>query len=184
MLTELETQALEALKRNMMFQLREGEDYNDAFERVADTFYQETGYLRPGKDCCLHSPEVREAVWDEWLDANRAIARAAIEALESALAAPAQEPLSQADASPIAAQWLPIETAPKDSTSILIYTPNSRRVVREAWWAIPYEGSPDGYWSTPIGPTGRGYTILPEAVTHWMPLPDPPALREALKDKP
>jgi hypothetical protein len=81
-------------------------------------------------------------------------------------APPLREPLSD--------QWQPIETAPKDSSSILIYTPNSQHKVREAWWAIPYEGSLDGYWSTPVCPNGRGYTILPSAATHWMPLPAPP----------
>lgn len=71
--------------------------------------------------------------------------------------------------------WQPIETAPKkDATHILIYIPKGRRKVLEAWWAIPYEGASDGWWSTPVGPMGRGYMILPEEVTHWMPLPPPP----------
>ncbi|WP_428418183.1 DUF551 domain-containing protein [Methylibium sp.] len=70
--------------------------------------------------------------------------------------------------------WRPIETAPKDSTSVLIYGPKLRQPAQEAWWAIAYEGAIDGYWSTPAGPTGRGYTILPSAVTHWQPLPEPP----------
>lgn len=70
--------------------------------------------------------------------------------------------------------WRPIETAPKDSTSVLIYGPKLRQPVQEAWWAIAYEGAIDGYWSTPTGPAGRGYTILPSAVTHWRPLPEPP----------
>jgi len=74
--------------------------------------------------------------------------------------------------------WLPIETAPKDSSRILIYTPRSSRKVQEAWWAIQYEGALSGYWSTPHGPQGRGYTILPEAATHWQPLPPPPSAEE------
>jgi hypothetical protein len=72
------------------------------------------------------------------------------------------------------AQWKPIETAPKDSSRILIYCPKSNRPVQEVWWAIPYEGAVRGYWSTPIGPTGRGYTILETSPTHWMPLPPAP----------
>lgn len=68
--------------------------------------------------------------------------------------------------------WQPIETAPKDSTSVLIYCPKSdRKPVCEAWWAIAYEGDSGGHWQTPIGPSGRGYTILATSPTHWMPLP-------------
>ncbi len=74
--------------------------------------------------------------------------------------------------------WLPIESAPKDGSRILIHTPNSRHKVQEAWWAIPYEGTPDGWWSTPTSPTGRGYMILPEAATHWQPLPAAPSTKE------
>lgn len=75
--------------------------------------------------------------------------------------------------------WLPIESAPKDGTAILIFTPrHDRKQVCEAWWARDYEGAP-GYWMTPLGPSGRGYTILPSAVTHWMSLPDPPTTKDA-----
>lgn len=45
---------------------REGEDASDAFERVAEVFRRETGYLRPGKDCRLHDIDVRRAAWDAW----------------------------------------------------------------------------------------------------------------------
>jgi hypothetical protein len=75
-------------------------------------------------------------------------------------------------------EWMPIETAPRDASRILIYCPRTSRQVQEVWWSIPYEGSPAGYWSTPVGPTGRGYIILPEAATHWMPLPPPPKEQE------
>lgn len=72
-------------------------------------------------------------------------------------------------------KWMPIETAPTDGTPVLIYRPDSdRRKVLEAFWAIEYEGAPDGYWMTPFGPLGRGYIVLPQSVTHWMPLPPPP----------
>lgn len=75
-------------------------------------------------------------------------------------------------------EWQPIETAPRDGTAILIYMPEASRLkVREACWATPWEGAPDEqcYWMTPHGPAGRGYTILPMSVTHWMPLPEPPS---------
>ena len=73
--------------------------------------------------------------------------------------------------------WKPIESAPKDGTRVLIYTRNaSRQRVQEAYWARPWDGAPDEqcWWSTPHGPAGRGYTILPEAASHWQPLPAPP----------
>jgi len=64
----------------------------------------------------------------------------------------------------------PIETAPKDASRILVYIPGARKEVLEVFWAKDYEEDP-GHWSTPFGPKGRGYFILPEAPTHWMPLP-------------
>lgn len=71
------------------------------------------------------------------------------------------------------ADWRPIETAPRDATRILIAMPREEGAVCEAWWATDYEGGP-GYWSTPPSGAGRGYTILADYPTHWMPLPDPP----------
>jgi len=70
-------------------------------------------------------------------------------------------------------KWRPMSSAPRDASRILVYLPKSSRVVQEVWWALEYEGGP-GYWSTPHGPAGRGYTILPEAPTAWQPLPAPP----------
>ena len=71
-------------------------------------------------------------------------------------------------------QWQPIQTAPRDGSPVLIFTPKARTQVREAWWALDYEGGP-GHWQTPICPTGRGYTVLAEAATHWMPLAAAPS---------
>ena len=73
--------------------------------------------------------------------------------------------------------WQPIETAPRDGTSVLIFLPESTRAkVREASWAVPWDGAPaeQCFWVTPTGPGGRGYMILPLAVTRWMPLPAGP----------
>lgn len=69
-------------------------------------------------------------------------------------------------------EWQPIETAPKDGTHVLIYVPGSRRLVCEAWWAMPYEAAPAAqcWWQT------ADYRVLPEHAAHWMPLPEPPAL--------
>lgn len=73
--------------------------------------------------------------------------------------------------------WQPIETAPKDSSRILIWSesPNdgSRRV-HLAWWAIPYENAPEsrGRWET--GLYGTTHPVVPQFVHGWMPLPAPP----------
>lgn len=49
-------------------------DANDmeTFERIAEQFHRETGYLRPGKDSVLHSREEREPVWSTWVDLKNA----------------------------------------------------------------------------------------------------------------
>jgi hypothetical protein len=66
--------------------------------------------------------------------------------------------------------WLPIETAPKDGTAVLLWLPdgfwlNDENVVTGFW------SEDDWYFSDtdshPIGAFGK-------AVTHWMPLPEPP----------
>jgi len=57
---------------------RPGENANDQFERIADLFYRETGYLRPGKDCVIHDHEVRKAAWEKWFDDRLERVRAAI----------------------------------------------------------------------------------------------------------
>ena len=48
-------------------QQRDGEDAFEYFERVAALFQRDTGYLRPGKDCVINSPEVRMAAWKKWI---------------------------------------------------------------------------------------------------------------------
>lgn len=80
-------------------------------------------------------------------------------------------------------QWRPITTAPRDPPDrILIYCPEASRKVREAWWAIPYEGAPTdrGWWQTMDGVvlSADVHRTLQGAwlgATHWMPLPDPPS---------
>ena len=61
-----------------MFFERSGEDSMDRFERIAAVFRKETGFLRPGKDCVMHEPEVRQAAYDAWVqrkleDARRVV---------------------------------------------------------------------------------------------------------------
>jgi len=69
---------LEALQWMEMFHPRDGEDSNARFERIAEVFHRDTGYLRPGKDCRVHSSDVRQLAWDAWLESNTSKARAAI----------------------------------------------------------------------------------------------------------
>lgn len=63
--------------------------------------------------------------------------------------------------------WQPIETAPKDGTSILVAAPGG--VVTEASWS-----SRDNGWFDAYGlreDPWEGNKLHP---THWMPLPEPP----------
>lgn len=73
----------EALEWREQFEPRDGEDSNERFERIAEVFRKETGYLRPGKDCRLHSPEERQAAWDAWMAAGRELCRLALAAYRS-----------------------------------------------------------------------------------------------------
>lgn len=69
-----------ALRGLETFFERPGEDSLERFERVAEEFRRDTGYLRPGKDCVRHDPEVRQAAYDKWVAGRLAAARAAIRA--------------------------------------------------------------------------------------------------------
>jgi hypothetical protein len=85
-------------------------------------------------------------------------------------------------ASASAGQWQPIETAPKDGTVVDLWVKESNGVA-ERWsdccWDNRFNEHArkrsemefvDGWWSgsCPIGYSG-------ETVSHWMPLPPPPA---------
>jgi hypothetical protein len=65
--------------------------------------------------------------------------------------------------------WRPIETAPKDATAVLGYIPGrqgffSRQdVAVVAWIETRWQSVNSGHWIT-------------SDVTHWMALPNPPAL--------
>lgn len=56
---------------------RTGDSMTD-FEDVAEWFYQETGFLRPGKDCRINDPDVRRTHYDAWIKSKRDKARAAL----------------------------------------------------------------------------------------------------------
>lgn len=59
---------VEAIDKLLGLVRKKDESYNDAFERIAEMFRKDTGYLRPGKDCRNHDPEVREAAYAEWVN--------------------------------------------------------------------------------------------------------------------
>lgn len=58
-------------------------DSLEDFERIASAFYNETGYMRPGKDvaagACQEDLELRTHKFRQWVAAKVAIARAALE---------------------------------------------------------------------------------------------------------
>jgi hypothetical protein len=74
--------------------------------------------------------------------------------------------------------WLPIETAPRDGTTIDVWAEGER--VSNVWW-----GDPQRCWTKDAEPT-RGWCVqeahwdefhdheVDPAPTHWMPLPSPP----------
>ena len=69
--------------------------------------------------------------------------------------------------------WQPIETAPKDGTSILVYGPDIRQpfYMDVCAWPPNWEGKwPVAYMAYAAGEP-----------THWMPLPQPPLTDEVQK---
>lgn len=72
--------------------------------------------------------------------------------------------------------WQPIETAPKDGAAILVYGRNSFACepymgVRQ-WFSWPSGG---GVWAEPNISAHDLDDWLDDEITHWMPLPQPPA---------
>ena len=64
-------------------------------------------------------------------------------------------------------QWQPIETAPKDGSTVLLFVQGD--IVQAHW------GEPDGDYNNLCWIPEYGQAaIWKAAVTHWMPLPEPP----------
>ena len=75
---------------------------------------------------------------------------------------------------PEAHGWMPIETAPKDGTMLLLFTrercancPEQSVGVGTAYW------HPNKFWCNGRLATGE-YTRMHHAPSHWQPLPQPP----------
>jgi hypothetical protein len=71
-------------------------------------------------------------------------------------------------------EWQPIETAPKDGTKIICYSPEAPGgKIRVTWYRNP---------SDHAGYLGWGeFNMVYWPPTHWMPLPEPPVLAEGDK---
>jgi hypothetical protein len=72
-------------------------------------------------------------------------------------------------------KWEPIETAPKDGTSILVFDGSVRKT---KWYTHYMNGKPNPYrapeWEQDEMYGGFGGYQGPLRPTHWMPLPEPP----------
>jgi hypothetical protein len=74
-----------------------------------------------------------------------------------------------------AGRWQPIVTAPRDGSRILLWYPSTREdagVAAEGFFDVLF----DGVWMV-----SRGSSHVDRQVrkpTHWMPMPDGPAVRE------
>lgn len=67
-------------------------------------------------------------------------------------------------------EWMPIETAPKDGTPILAFSPDSDPSVYViAWVNSGFDGKDYSGWREA---GGEGYERF--VPTHWQPLPEPP----------
>lgn len=70
----------------------------------------------------------------------------------------------QTGAEAVFGAWLPIETAPKGRTAVLVYRADTKCTYGASWDDITNEWRHFGGSSYPVG----------GEITHWMPLPAPP----------
>ena len=76
-------------------------------------------------------------------------------------------------------EWLPIESAPKDGSSVLVWSKRGGRAI--AWWsndAIIFEGEDRPHWVA-FNCDDYFYSVHligDREPTHWQPLPEPPNL--------
>lgn len=66
------------------------------------------------------------------------------------------------------AEWQPIKTAPKDGSHMLLMATQHQMLYQKPEMIVGYWAS--GWWSN------GGHTL--SHVTHWMPLPQPPAVQK------
>ncbi len=84
----------EALELAAKWLTNPDESATDSFERIADWFYRDTGFLRPGKSQPLEMGEnadQRQEAWKSWVESKQ---REVYDSVRDALAATATEPES------------------------------------------------------------------------------------------
>ena len=71
--------------------------------------------------------------------------------------------------------WQPIETAPKDGTSVLVYPPThgNKTASIATWETDKYARKPRPYWRRDDD-FGQHSISREKPPTHWMPLPPAP----------
>lgn len=81
---------------------------------------------------------------------------------------------------PPRAQWLPIATAPRDGSEVLVgvsiatvWIVRNASFVRADEWSPSEPGDSDGWWSYKSSVSQEMLEGI-YAPTHWMPMPDPP----------
>ena len=104
--------------------------------------------------------------WDwDCSEPRNKVLRDLIEDLRQALAQPEQEPVA----------WLPIETAPKDGTNVLVmYVHINSQIVHNGFW-LGHDDTDDeseiGWWSYEYSEVSRIKLDDWMTPTHWSPLP-------------
>ena len=80
-----------------------------------------------------------------------------------------------ASASFTASAWQPIETAPKDGATVLVWSPMfGGRVFFGSWDENRYAKKPRPYWSFNDERVWGTNRVRQEQPTYWMPLPSAP----------
>lgn len=80
-------------------------------------------------------------------------------------------------AAPVGESWLPIETAPKDGTAILVYGPELLREIDGHCAVVRWQTNDNStypWWTISDGKFGP-YDLRGPSPTHWMPLPTEPS---------
>lgn len=65
--------------------------------------------------------------------------------------------------------WLPIESAPKDGTKVMLYVGDFLECITASW----FWDTSENIWKNTIG-----QWMVETHITHWMPLPQPPNTKE------
>ena len=99
---------------------------------------------------------------------------AAIEAAKEHVANGQREPLIWAlEALPDA--WQPIETAPRDGSTLMLYDPAVRSFRLGSWREDDFMPDEGEMWlDNSHDDFSCGFASCPLCPTHWMPLPEPP----------